>query len=391
MPEVNRSIKATGWTSTAFGDVVQLSNERTAEPAADGYERYIGLEHIDPGELHVARWGDIADGVTFTSVFHPGQVLFGKRRAYQRKVAVADFSGVCSGDIYVLEPKGDALLPDLLPFICQTDAFFEHAVGTSAGSLSPRTNWKSLANFEFSLPPIEEQRRMVEVLKTSLNAVHATERLVLRTKQVRMSTICSFETRATLDHNLNSMISLLESGKSPPITGESASPGGLGVLKVSAVGDWEYVPSESKAVAPDEYTASLAVQQGDLLIARANADPDSVGRSCVVATSRDGLMLSDKTWRARLSPQADGLTYGVLAWTKSRAFRIHVRNHLNGTDAKNISKPLFLAGPAPHIDDAFKAFDRQIRDLCTAVRALTIRLQSARDFHRKLLDEVVVG
>lgn len=78
----------------------------------------------------------IADGVTFTNVFKPGQVLFGKRRAYQRKVAVADFSGVCSGDIYVLEPKGDALLPELLPFICQTDAFFDHAVGTSAGSLS---------------------------------------------------------------------------------------------------------------------------------------------------------------------------------------------------------------------------------------------------------------
>ncbi len=109
-------------------------------------------------------------------MFKPGQVLFGKRRAYQRKVAVADFTGVCSGDIYVLESQdASALLPGLLPFICQTDAFFEHAVGTSAGSLSPRTNWKSLADFEFSLPPMEEQRRIVEILEASDRAVSALE------------------------------------------------------------------------------------------------------------------------------------------------------------------------------------------------------------------------
>ena len=105
----------------------------------------------------------------------PGQVLFGKRRAYQRKVAVADFAGVCSGDIYVLETKDPkSLMPELLPFICQTDAFFDHAVGTSAGSLSPRTNWTSLADFEFALPPIHEQLTMVSSL---LQTVEVAERL----------------------------------------------------------------------------------------------------------------------------------------------------------------------------------------------------------------------
>jgi len=161
------------WTKVAFGDVVQLARERSSDPETDGHERFIGLEHIDPGDLRVRRWGNIADGVTFTNVFKPGQVLFGKRRAYQRKVAVADFGGVCSSDIYVLEPKGEGLLPELLPFICQTDAFFEHAVGTSAGSLSPRTNWDSLASFEFALPPIEEQRRIVAVLSAARAAAEA--------------------------------------------------------------------------------------------------------------------------------------------------------------------------------------------------------------------------
>ena len=148
-----------------FGDVVRLSKARSQDPLADGIERYVGLEHLEPGDLRIRSWGSVADGVTFTSVFQPGQVLFGKRRAYQRKVAVADFSGVCSGDIYVLETKdAQVLLPELLPFICQTDAFFDHAVGTSAGSLSPRTNWASLDHFEFALSPIDEQKRLVELL-----------------------------------------------------------------------------------------------------------------------------------------------------------------------------------------------------------------------------------
>jgi type I restriction enzyme S subunit len=153
-----------GWRRVKFGDVVQLSKARCADPLAEGVERYVGLEHLEPGDLRIRNWGNVADGVTFTSVFQPGQVLFGKRRAYQRKVAVADFSGVCSGDIYVMESKdANVLLPELLPFICQTDAFFEHAVGTSAGSLSPRTNWSSMADFEFVLPSVDDQRDFSQV------------------------------------------------------------------------------------------------------------------------------------------------------------------------------------------------------------------------------------
>lgn len=154
-----------GWLRVKFGDVVRLSKARCADPLAEGVERYVGLEHLEPGDLRIRNWGNVADGVTFTSVFKPGQVLFGKRRAYQRKVAVADFSGVCSGDIYVMETRDEqVLMPELLPFICQTDAFFHHAVGTSAGSLSPRTNWSSLAGFEFALPPTDAQRRIVTAM-----------------------------------------------------------------------------------------------------------------------------------------------------------------------------------------------------------------------------------
>lgn len=171
----NKNLKP-GWRQVKFGDVVRLSKARSQDPLTDGFDRFVGLEHLEPGDLRIRSWGNVADGVTFTSVFQPGQVLFGKRRAYQRKVAVADFSGVCSGDIYVLETKdAQVLLPALVPFICQTDAFFDHAVGTSAGSLSPRTNWTSLADFEFLLPHIDLQEQLTEKLLAVRDAIHAAE------------------------------------------------------------------------------------------------------------------------------------------------------------------------------------------------------------------------
>jgi type I restriction enzyme S subunit len=148
-----------------FGDVVENVNLVERDLAARGIDRIVGLEHIDPENLHIRRWNTLENGTSFTRKFVPGQTLFGKRRAYQRKVAYAEFEGICSGDILTFESKDkQVLLSELLPFICQTDAFFEYALGTSAGSLSPRTSWNALKDFEFPLPLIKEQKRIAEIL-----------------------------------------------------------------------------------------------------------------------------------------------------------------------------------------------------------------------------------
>jgi type I restriction enzyme S subunit len=101
---------------------------------------------------------------TFSKTFRKGQVLFGRRRAYLKKAAVAPCDGICSGDITVIAAKQDALTPELLPFIIQNDRFFDFAVEKSAGSLSPRAKWEHLRGFEFELPSMAEQRRLAEAL-----------------------------------------------------------------------------------------------------------------------------------------------------------------------------------------------------------------------------------
>jgi type I restriction enzyme S subunit len=176
-----------GWKRVRFGEVVENLNETERNPAEVGIERFIGLEHLDPGSLHVRAWGNVEDGTTFTRRCRPGQVLFGKRRAYQRKVAAAEFDAVVSGDIYELAPKNDRLLPELLPFLCMSERFFQHAVGTSAGSLSPRTNWSSPASFEFDLPPLDQQRRIAEILMAVDENLLVTKECQTATEKYRNS------------------------------------------------------------------------------------------------------------------------------------------------------------------------------------------------------------
>jgi len=202
-----------GWNRVKFGDVVRLNKDKSKDHEADGLERYVGLEHIEPGDLRVRSWGDVSDGTTFTNRFRPGHVLFGKRRAYQRKVAVADFEGICSGDIYVLEPKDpNVLLPELLPFICQTDGFFDHAIGTSAGSLSPRTNWKSLSAFGLDLPPVEEQLRIVAAASGWHETVECTRSALKAAYRLRDSMRLEITKTAAKWTTLEDCIAFLTSG-----------------------------------------------------------------------------------------------------------------------------------------------------------------------------------
>jgi type I restriction enzyme S subunit len=194
-----------------FADVIHLSTSRTADPLAAGIERYVGLEHIEPENLHIRSWGNVADGTTFTNTFKSGQVLFGKRRAYQRKVAVADFDGVCSSDIYVFESKDpNVLLPELVPFICQSEGFYDYAVKTSAGSLSPRTNWSHLANYEFPLPPVDEQRRIADLLWAADDAIQKQDELLVAAHKTKEALRQEFLSKG--------MAAISEKAKSQPNT-----------------------------------------------------------------------------------------------------------------------------------------------------------------------------
>lgn len=144
----------------------------------------VGLEHIEPGEMLLHAY-DVDVETTFTKTFKKGQVLFGRRRAYQHKACVATCSGICSGDITVIEPIEGCVDPNLLPFIIHNDNFFDHAIKGSNGALSPRVKWEHMANYELNLPPLSEQKLLAEKLwaaykvkQSYIKMIEATDEMV---------------------------------------------------------------------------------------------------------------------------------------------------------------------------------------------------------------------
>ena len=164
-----------------LGDVA-IEHKETCGGSKDGYP-IVGLEHLTPEEVTLTAWDEDSDN-TFTKVFRKGNVLFGRRRAYLRKAAVAPFDGICSGDITVIEAIPDRILPELLPFIIQNDGLFSFAVGKSAGSLSPRVKWEHLKNYEFELPSMDRQCELAELLWAMDTTKKSYQKLIAATDEL---------------------------------------------------------------------------------------------------------------------------------------------------------------------------------------------------------------
>ncbi|MBI4331881.1 MAG: restriction endonuclease subunit S [Chloroflexi bacterium] len=274
-----------GWTRVRFGDVVDNLNETESDPAGAGLERFVGLEHLKPGSLHIRIWGSVADGTTFTRRCRPAQVLFGKRRAYQRKVAVAEFDAVVSGDIYVLAPKDERVLAELLPFICLSERFFKRAVETSNGSLSPRTNWSSLASFEFDLPPLDDQRRIADILWVVDRCKVQHEDLL---DNLRSFHKCSLDTAFAKDIKSRRLAEVLVYASDGPfgskLKTEHYSTAGARVIRLQNIGEG-YFDNTDEAFVSQDYFQELKryeVRPGDVIVAGLGDETHPVGRAALI-------------------------------------------------------------------------------------------------------------
>lgn len=395
MSDKNNKILKPGWRRVKFGDVVRLSKARSQDPLADGIERYVGLEHLEPGDLRIRSWGSVADGVTFTSVFQPGQVLFGKRRAYQRKVAVADFSGVCSGDIYVLETKdAQVLLPELLPFICQTDAFFDHAVGTSAGSLSPRTNWTSLAEFEFVLPPIDEQQSAIALLSAATDQCHAVEAVHRAAGRMLQSFKDSLLLRKTSSLANSFLLGDLllrspESGCSaPPKDAET----GYFVLGLAALSRYGYVSGDFKPVEPTSKMVAAKLSMGDMLISRSNT-VDRVGFVGIFSDNRDDVSFPDTMMRLQPNPALvhPHFLEALLQTTSAREFLMRIAAGTSASMKKiNRANLLQMRLNVPDLDVQEMALD-ELQQFKNAIATQKARWDAARQLTKLIAMRTIGG
>lgn len=225
-----------GWQRVKFGDVVRQVKTKI-DPETSGLQRYVAGEHMDTDDLRIRRWGDVGDGYlgpAFHMRFKPGQVLYGSRRTYLRKVAVPEFEGICANTTFVLETAAPTkLLPEFLPFLMQTEAFHEHSKRESKGSVNPYVNFTDLAWFEFGLPPIEEQQQLTAVARAS-DLVRQSLRTVVEACVALSESLCIQAVNSVPEDQQVEVgtVAKFSSGKSIAVTGLPQMPSDVSSIPV---------------------------------------------------------------------------------------------------------------------------------------------------------------
>ena len=288
----------TGWTHVAFGDVVRKVSDKV-DPRKSGLKRYVAGEHLDTDDLRIRRWGVIGNdylGPAFHMRFKPGHVLYGSRRTYLRKVALADFEGITANTTYVLESKDrKVLIPELLPFIMQAEAFHAHSITRSKGSVNPYVNFSDIACFEFQLPSIQEQARLIETLKAAESISEALYQLVSATKQLRQAAIDHFAKVRTDQQKTLGALCEMQNGR--PFPGDAYTAEGIRLLRPGNLGASGYLSWSDSATKhlPSSFESeahAFIVDEGDLVInlTAQSLEEGFMGRVCFACEGDKSLL-----------------------------------------------------------------------------------------------------
>lgn len=194
-------IDKTGWKKVTLGEVaIQVKENIDIETTK--LRRYVAGEHMISEDIHIRQWGNVGEGYlgpAFIRKFSKYDILYGSRRTYLKKVALADFEGITSNTTFVIRANPEWIDSRLLVHLILSDKFTEYSVKNSKGSVNPYINWKDIADFEFYLPPQEEQVRLAELLWVADEVVERERNLKELLKQIQ-SLLFEKETTVEVDN-----------------------------------------------------------------------------------------------------------------------------------------------------------------------------------------------
>ena len=379
-----------GWRTWRFEQMATNVNVRIDNPSESGMEHYVGLEHLDPDSLRVRRWGSPSDVEAGKLFFKTGDIIFAKRRAYQRKLGVAEFDGICSAHAMVLRAKPEVVLPEFLPFFMQSDLFMNRAVEISVGSLSPTINWKTMAMQEFSLPSLENQHHILEELhaveSTCIALADALDTAILtRTAFVEDFLAKTYDKTRVMA--LGTYLLDLSYGSSSRSAYEEK---GYPILRIPNVLRGRVDCSDLQHIElTDAQYERLALYKGDVLIVRTNGNPQYVGRSVVIDTLKQKTVYA--SYLIRIRSDGDLLRPAFLAeYLNAPTTRQRLRGEVKSSAGNynlNIAgirkQPICVPDPAKQ-DEAASI----LTNMDSAMEKLESRLQTTRAIKMLMLDKL---
>lgn len=337
----------------------------------------VGLEHIEPYDMLLNKW-DVDVETTFTKAFHKGQIMFGRRRAYQHKACVATCDGICSGDITLIEPVEGKVYPDLLPFIVQNDDFFEHAIKGSNGALSPRVKWEHMASFEVNLPSLAEQKVLAEKLwaayevkQSYLKMIEATQEMV-KSQFIEMFGDISINSKAWPVEKLANVADIKIGPFGSLIHQRDYQEGGHCLINPSQIINNKIVPDSKVAVTEYKYQEllSYSVSIGDIILGRRG----EMGRAGII--EEEGMLCGTGSMVIRPKDNGDSLFLHLFItsphskeWLENNSVGTTMMN-LNTQIVGNMEIPILPANLKQQFVAIANQADKSISELRKSVDAI---------------------
>ena len=345
-------------------DQIAINSTEKKKPVEEDRFTYLGLEHLDSGSLKVTRYGSEVAPIGEKLIMRKGDVLFGKRRAYQKKVAIAPFDGIFSAHGMVLRPKEDVIDKDFFPLFISSDYFLDAAIKISVGYLSPTINWRDLKELEFELPDLDTQRRLAAVLWAMNETMDSYKELIAATDELVKSQFME-QFKELIEQpeacsKIEDVCTVFADGDW--IESKDQSDEGIRLIQTGNVGNAQYLDKGERARFITEDTFErlncTEVKANDILISRL---PDPVGRACIIPEGLGKCITAvDCTivrLRSRVMPEY------FIAYTLSPFYMMQVASRETGSTRKRISRKnlgkLIIPVPAIEAQERFAAMVRQ--------------------------------
>jgi type I restriction enzyme, S subunit len=182
-----------GWKWVKLGDVATNYSKHVKDPANSEYERYVGSNHMDRYDFRIRNWGDSSEITSSKIAFETGDYLFVGRSLYasdfRERTARADFPGVCSNGILVIRENPELIADGFLAAVLYHPKIWDYVIANGTGSLTRYIYWKQLANYEFSLPPVDEQRRIADLLWAADDSITEHQNLLSTLEKLELSLV----------------------------------------------------------------------------------------------------------------------------------------------------------------------------------------------------------
>lgn len=316
-------------------DQIAINSTVKKKPIDADKEHYIGLEHLDSDCLIVSRWGAEVTPIGEKLLMQKGDILFGKRRAYQRKVGIAPFDGIFSAHGMVLRPKENVVIKEFFPFFIASDQFMERAVRISVGGLSPTINWRDLKEQEFELPSLEEQRILSEKLWAAYRLKESYKRLLAATDEMVKSQFIEMFGGCANRIKLSSLCSTFVDGDW--IESKDQSELGVRLIQTGNVGNGFFKDKEDKSRYISEETFDnlhcTEIYPGDILVSRL---PDPIGRACIIPQGIGRTITAVDCTIIRLKDII--LPDYFIAYTMTPSYAAQINEVTTGTTRRRVSR-----------------------------------------------------